>query len=190
MVEGDRAGHEVLLNPAVKQQLRRRFGDCIFDQQGEVDRSALARLVFGPGGREREARKDLEQIVHPEIGKRLAEQIATAGSDPETEAVLLDAAVLLEAGWHDLCDAVVFVDTPEPIRRARVLASRGWTAEQFRQREESQMSVEDKRCAADDVIENLGSPASAADELERIVDRVRDRKSGDGAGSPNIFPGR
>ena len=84
----------------------------------------------------------------------------------------------LEAGWHDLCNAVVFIDTPEPIRRNRVLASRRWTAEQFRQREESQMPLDQKRRAGDFVIDNSGSLSDAVAELGRVVDQVRERTSG------------
>ena len=185
VIDGDRAGHQALLNPAIKHRLHQRFGDVVFDQKGDVFRSELARRVFGASRDAHEARTDLERIVHPEIRKILTQQIDAARAAQDVEAILLDAAVLLEAGWHDLCDAVVFVETPEPIRRNRVLSSRNWTAEQLRQREESQLPLGQKRRAADFVIDNSGSLTTAAQELGRVVDQVRERKLGRSAG-PHI----
>ena len=178
VIDGDRAGHQALLNPAIKHRLHQRFGDAVFDQKGDVIRSALARRVFGTSRDAHQSRADLERIVHPEIRNILAQEIETARNAQDVDAILLDAAVLLEAGWHDLCDAVIFVETPEPIRRNRVLSSRNWTAEQLRQREESQFPLEQKRRAADFVIENSGSLTAAAAELGRVVDQVCQRNLG------------
>jgi dephospho-CoA kinase len=185
VIDGDRAGHDALLNPAIKHRLHQRFGDAVFDQQGDVIRSELARRVFGSSRDAEQARADLERIVHPEIRQILAQQVEAARTAGEADAILLDAAVLLEAGWHDLCDALVFVETPEPIRRNRVLSSRNWTAEQLRQREESQLPLEQKRRAADFVIENAGSLTTAAAELERAVDQARRRSLGRSDGPPH-----
>ena len=187
VVDGDQAGHQALLNPAIKHRLHQRFGEAVFDQKGDVIRSELARRVFGADREAREARADLERIVHPEIRSILAQQIEAVRAVRETDAILLDAAVLLEAGWHDLCDALVFVETPEPIRRNRVLSSRNWTSEQLRQREESQFPLEQKRRAADFVIENSASLTAAAAELGRVVDQVRRRNLGacDGPRAPS-----
>ena len=188
VIDGDRAGHQALLNPAIKHRLHQRFGDAVFDQKGDVIRSELARRVFGDSRDAQQARADLERIVHPEIRNLLAQQIESARAAGNFDAVILDAAVLLEAGWHDLCEALVFIDTPEPIRRNRVLSSRNWTAEQFRQRQESQLPLEQKRRAADFVIENAGSLTAAAAELERAVDQVQQRHFDQSAGSRGPHP--
>lgn len=85
------------------------------------------------------------------------------------EAIVLDAAVLLEAGWDDLCDAVVFIDTPEADRIARVQAGRGWSAEQLAEREASQWPLPRKRAAADAVIDNSNSVDDAARQLDQVI---------------------
>jgi hypothetical protein len=69
-------------------------------------------------------------------------------------AVVLDAAILLEAGWGDLCDRIVFVEASWPVRLARVARSRGWSAEALRAREDAQWSCERKKAAADVVLTN------------------------------------
>ncbi|MCX7407569.1 MAG: dephospho-CoA kinase [Planctomycetota bacterium] len=153
VIDADRLGHEALLDSDVKLALRRQFGESIFDATGEVHRSSLARCVFGDGESYRTARHALEQIVHPEIARRITTEIAQAEAVGQ-EAVLLDAAVLLEAGWRRLCDAVVFIDAPEELRLQRVQQRSGWTREEFHRREASQLGLTEKRRQCDAVIVN------------------------------------
>jgi dephospho-CoA kinase len=171
VIDGDALGHKALADPSIQSQLRTRFGDSIFEGHGQVNRSALARVVFGPEVGHRRARADLESIVHPQIRREIEWQIAAARSTENVEAVLLDAAVLFEAGWNELCDAVVFVDVPEPRRIERV-RSRGWDDGELRKREASQMPVEEKRRACEYQINNSGDLDEAARELSEILDRI------------------
>src|SRR5262245_54210203 len=127
IVEGDTTGHRLLQDPQVKEQLRKVFGDGVFSAGGEIDRSRMKGLVFGPGSEQKAARGKLEEIVHPRLTEDLRRQIALAQSRPGVEAVILDAALILEAGWRDLCDAVLFVDASFDERLSRVMRSRGWS---------------------------------------------------------------
>lgn len=170
IVSGDVAGHEVLRQADVCRQIRDRFGDSVFDDRGEVNRSALGRLVFGSANQQ--ALRSLEAIVHPMIRRQLEQEIEDARNRPEVKAILLDAAILLESGWRDVCDAVVFVDTPEQERLKRVSEGRGWSAEQFHRREASQWPLERKRAAADGVVRNDGDLEVAGRELLQWIDRL------------------
>ena len=114
----------------------------MFDDEGNVNRSALGRLVFGPDTSRQQSRSDLESIVHPRIREFLEGTIRETNSSKQSEAILLDAAVLFEAGWNDLCDAVVFIDTPEAVRLDRVVRGRGWNRRQLARREASQWPLE------------------------------------------------
>ena len=172
ILDGDDAGHRVLAEPAVQRQIRERFGNGVFHQDGTVIRRALGQLVFGTDSVHRQARTELESIVHPRIHHHLEQELAAARSNPATEAVLLDAAVLLEAGWRPLCDAVVFVDTPLEQRLERVSRNRGWTREQLAARESSQLSLETKRMEADYVVDNSRGLDQAAADLERVLQQI------------------
>ena len=172
IIEGDTAGHSVLHETQVKEDIRNTFGAEVFTSQGEVDRRQLGRLVFGPAPEQKAARAKLEQIVHPRIRKVLREELARARERAEIEAVILDAAILLEAGWREFCDCVVFVDTPFDERLKRVSQSRGWTREELLMREESQFPLERKRKEAGCVIENSGDGRHALSQLEEIYSRV------------------
>jgi dephospho-CoA kinase len=103
VLDADRAGHEVLCTAEVERAVRQRWGDGVFGPDGRVDRQRLAEIVFTPSKEGVEARKYLEQLTHPAIGERLreqAEQLQREGC----AVIVLDAALLLEAGWDKLCD--------------------------------------------------------------------------------------
>ena len=172
ILDGDETGHRVLTEPAVRQQIRDRFGNGVFHQDGTVNRRAVGQLVFGTDPAHKQARSELESIVHPRIKTHLEQDLATARSNPTVEAVILDAAVLLEAGWRPLCDAVSFVDTPFEQRLERVGRTRGWTREQLASREASQLSLEQKRKEADYVVDNSRGPEQAAAQMENVLQQV------------------
>lgn len=172
VIEGDSAGHEVLQEPQVQREIRETFGDSVIDENGNVDRAVLGRRVFGAGHRQQQARRDLEEIVHPRIRRKLIDQIGSAQRGVEIEAVLLDAAVLFEAGWDDLCDAVVFFDAPYELRKRRVQQSRGWSESTLKAREASQRSLAWKRQAADYIVDNSGTLSDAAAQLADVIRQV------------------
>ena len=167
ILDADKAGHEALTHARVQGQIRQRFGDEVFDAQGQVNRQALAEKVFGTDPHQQQARLDLNRIVHPEIQTQLLETIRRAS--PDIEVILLDAAVMVEAGWDHLCDAVVFIDSSWESRLARVQA-RGWTEEELRRREASQLSLEQKRQRANIVIDNSRNLDDAVQQLRRFVE--------------------
>lgn len=166
LLDGDRAGHEVLRLPEIERQVRALWGEAVFAPDGRIDRKALGKIVFAPppdGPRELQR---LEELTHPEIGMRLrlqAEELARAG---RTVAVL-DAPVMLKAGWDKFCDRIVFVDAPHEVRLARAIG-RGWNQEDFAAREAAQEALEVKRAHADTVIDNSGSPEHAQAQVERF----------------------
>lgn len=164
LIDADQLGHAALRFESVKTALRQRFGDQIFDPAGEVNRRALAGVVFGPDEAHRQARHDLEQISHPAIEQQMVDLITKAELDGR-EAVLLDAAVLLEAGWQHRCNAVVFVDAPDDVRLQRVAARSGWTEEELRRRESSQLPLAEKKRLSNVVISNVSNDPRGGEEL-------------------------
>lgn len=172
-LDADAAGHEALEQPEIQQALRNTFGDAVVDDQGRVVRNWLASQVFGDDEPHRRARRELEAIVHPFIRDRLSRELQQIWETQSADVVLLDAALLLEAGWDRLCDAVVMIDVPEEVRLKRVRA-RGWSPEEFRRREASQLSIEQKRKRADVVIDNSTDLTSAAHTLTNWIQSTFD----------------
>lgn len=170
VVDGDAAGHRALANEAVKLKLVEEFGNHILASDGRINRRALAGLVFGNSEKHSSAKRILEAITHPVIEKELQEKISQA-RQANAALILLDAAVLLEAGWGKFCDAILFIDTTDDLRRDRALA-RGWSEDEWRRREASQMSLVDKQNSADAVIDNSLSIDSAVDSLTVTIERL------------------
>jgi dephospho-CoA kinase len=154
-LDADRAGHEVLREDAIKTALRQHFGEQIFSSDGEVDRSRLAARVFGTTQQHAAELKYLESLTHPRIRQKLSDHVQQWRASGCRVAVL-DAPVLLKAGWREFCDRLVFVDAPRESRLQRAL-SRGWTEEEFDAREAAQESLQAKREAADLIMDNSGS---------------------------------
>lgn len=172
VIDGDNQGHLALQRTGIKEQIRSKFSDEVFDDTGEIDRVKLAKKVFGPSMEHQKSRTELERIVHPEIKQAFQDTISKANSSKGTEAVILDAAVLLEAGWDSVCDVVVFIETPELERLNRVRENRGWTTEEFHSREANQLSLESKRNRADVIISNFGDIVTAGTELSQIIQQL------------------
>jgi dephospho-CoA kinase len=167
-LDADAAGHQALERPEIQTALRNTFGAAVLDDQGRVVRGWLARRVFGDTPQHHQARRELEAIVHPFIRDRLGCELQQIRQRRTADAILLDAALLLEAGWDRMCDAVVMIDVPDKLRLQRV-QSRGWSEDEFRRREASQLSIAEKRKRANVVIDNSGDLESAARTLTNWI---------------------
>lgn len=151
--DGDRAGHEVLHYPAVKERIREQFGSEVFDPQGEVDRRRLAAVVFAATPTGHAALAELERITHPQIRARLDQQRNGHLKDGNIPLLVLDAPVMIRAGWLAECDHVLFVESSRANRLARAKC-RGWSEAEFDAREARQEKLDEKRKLADYIVNN------------------------------------
>ena len=170
VVDADRIGHELLSVDLIRDLIVCAFGLSVLDSAGQIDRRRLAIEIFGESSEQQHKRTRLNLIMHPAIRAKIKEQIKHHPHD--AEAVILDAALLLEAGWADECDAVIFIDTPLALRKLRIAETRGWSAEEHRRRESSQWSLQRKQAFADFTVDNSGSPDVAALQLEQFLKTI------------------
>ena len=171
VVDADRLGHEVLCEPEVEESARARWGGGIFAEDGRIDRSKLAKIVFAPTEAGAKERKYLEQLTHPRIRRRLCERLAELKKEG-AQVVVIDAALLLEAGWDEFCAKIIYVDAPNTVGLDRA-SERGWTAQQYTQRESAQMPLDRKRARADTVLDNSGSIESLRTQVDRVWSSLR-----------------
>ena len=166
VVAADPLGHEALEQPDILARVVDIWGERgILTPDGKVDRKKFGRIVF-PSPVERSR---LEHLVHPYIEKRIREEIDKASADPAVRFVVLDAAIMLEAGWDGVCDKLIYVDAPRPVRLERVQRQRHWTDQDLANREAVQMPAEKKKERADAVIDNAGPPAATAAQVDELV---------------------
>jgi dephospho-CoA kinase len=162
VIDADGLGHEELKKPDIVTKLVSRWGNSIRRADGTLDRRAIGRIVFGNA----DERNALESLVFPYIGERCRQEIDSGQAEPSTKFIVLDAAVMLEAGWNNEVDRIVYVDAPRELRLARLAARSGWTATDLAAREAAQLPESVKKSRADAVILN----AAGLDELQSKVD--------------------
>jgi dephospho-CoA kinase len=131
-----------------------RFGEDLIDPTGMLDRRALRRRARG----DPMALADLNRIVHPDVLRRRAalEQEARQRGD---RIIVSDIPLLFEAADPAAFDAIVLVDAPVEVRRARLLAQRGLTAEDAEQMLAAQAPTGPKRERSTFIIDNVGDRA-------------------------------
>ncbi len=137
--------------------IRQRFGDAVFDAEGQLDRAALRQRVFSDS----EARRDLEAILHPRIGAETRRQ-ALAAAGPY---LLIVVPLLVGSPLLEFVDRVLVVDCSEETQLARLLERDAESEEQARRMLAAQASREQRLAIADDIIRNDGS----LDDLQRQV---------------------
>jgi dephospho-CoA kinase len=168
LISGDRLGHEALLEPDLKELVLRRFGQDIADEQSSIDRRKLGARVFA----DRHELRALEDLVFPFIERRIGEEISLARQNVDVAFVVLDAAVMLEAGWGRVCDKLIFVDAPRHVRLERLERKHGWTDTEVAARERVQMDLSVKKARADLVIDNCQSVAAVQEQTLAILQRL------------------
>ena len=146
-----------------------RFGADVLAPGGELDREALASVVFADPA----ARRDLEAIVHPEVRRLFAE-----GSEVYRDTdrvVVLSAPLLVETGMHSAFDVLVVVAVPVSVQVERLMRDRGMSEASVRARIDAQAPLEDKAAVADILLDNEGSPEELARQIDRIWDGLAAR---------------
>ncbi|MCY4392450.1 MAG: dephospho-CoA kinase [Chloroflexi bacterium] len=146
------------------------FGDDIVAADGTIDRRALGGKVFGKP----EELTRLTDIVWPGIRALASEELSNlevAG----TGLVLLEAAVLLEAGWEDMVDEIWVTTVQADIAVARLAERNGLDEAAARARIDSQLSNEERVAVAHVVIENNGTLAELTDGIRAAWEALRAR---------------
>jgi dephospho-CoA kinase len=147
-IEADDLGHDLLQqDEQVHAEIVNAFGVSILNTSGEIDREKLSKVVFD----DKAALSRLNSITHPRILQIVKQQIEEDRQAGD-RVVVLEAALLIEAGWKALVDQLWVTTAPEATIVSRLMKSRGMTEEQILDRLRSQMPQEEKARQADVVI--------------------------------------
>ena len=165
VIDADALGHDALRQPEIVAALVSRWGDRVRKPDGTLDRREIARIVFADAAE----RNALEQTVFPYIRARTKQEIDAAQANPTVAFVVLDAAVLLEAGWGDTVDRLLYIDAPRDLRVKRLAGRSGWSESELDAREAAQWPAERKRARADAVLVNDADEGTLASALDRTL---------------------
>ncbi len=165
VIAADDLAHEALRQPEIRDRVVARWGAHLLDEGGAVRRRSLADIVFGDPAELRA----LEALVHPWIKRRIREEVDRAQADPAVRLVVLDAAIMLEAGWGEACDRLVFVEAPRELRLSRLARKRGWSEAEVAAREAAQMPLTEKAVRADHTLDNSGSLGQVNRQVDDLL---------------------
>ena len=172
LIDADRVGHEAYTPHAEAwRRVVEAFGEGILGPDGEIDRRSLGAIVFS----DPEQLARLNGIMHPLMAGMVQEKINGFREDG-TDVVVVEAALLFEAGWDSLVQEVWVTDSPEESVIGRLAQRNGMSEEEARKRLAAQMSREERLGRADIVIDNsLGVAEMQAAINELWATRVKER---------------
>ena len=169
VIDADKLGHRAYVKGSQAfDEVVATFGADVVGPDGEIDRKILGGKVFGANSR----LDELTAIVWPAIQRMAEEEIAVVRASHPNQHIVLEAAVLLEAGWQNIVDEiwVTVVDRQVAIQRAMVRD--GLDAEAVEARIDAQLSNAERRAAADQVIDNSGNEAELISRVKQIWDNI------------------
>lgn len=167
IVDADLIAREVVAaGSAGLAAIAAQFGDGVLRADGELDREAMAAIVFA----DPEARERLNAIVHPLVRTRSAELTRLA---PPGAIVVHSIPLLVETGQQGSFDLVVVVDVPPEVAVARLVAHRGMTEADARARIAAQVDREQRLAAADHVLDNSGDREHLAAQVAALWIELR-----------------
>jgi dephospho-CoA kinase len=168
VIDADKVGHQIYLPdlPAWREIVG-TFGQEVLHADRTINRQSLGKIVFA----DPEALRTLNRIVHPKMFERMAELIAELRVRGDMEAIVIEAAILIEANWQPLADQIWLVVASEPVVIERLAKQRNLSPEQVRTRIAAQLSNEERLKHAHVVIRNDGS----LDEVRAAVQQAWDQ---------------
>ena len=126
------------------------FGRTILSEDGSIYRPALANIVFT----DRKKVEQLNQIVHPAVKTYIKEENKKEEEKGKVPFIVLEAALLLEDHYDEICDEIWYIYVSDDVRMERLARSRGYTPEKIRAVLKNQMSDEEFRRFCQLVIDN------------------------------------
>ena len=151
------------------------FGEQVFDdgdafENRPFDKSKLAQIIFSNP----EKREAMNAIVHPAVKEYVRQQYAEETQRNQLDLLVLEAALLIEEEYDEICDELWYIYTNEENRRKRLMESRGYSHEKIDAIFRSQLSEEEFRKATQVTIDNNGDIEETFQEIEKALRRKAD----------------
>ena len=169
VIDADVLGHRAYeVGSPAHAQIVAAFGADVLATDGTIDRKALGGKVFGQPA----ALKKLTDIVWPAIRQMATDEIAHVKTAGAVRVIVLEAAVLFEAGWQDIGDEVWVNIIERPLAIARALQRDNLPQAALERRLDAQLSNAERIARADVVIDNNGAPEAMLAQLRQHWQRI------------------
>ena len=160
----DEIAHD-LMEPGTDcyERLRERFGnEDIYCEDGHFDRLKLASVIFS----DEDKREQLNAIVHPAVKEYVKQQLLEERRQGQLQLLVLEAALLIEEHYDEICDELWYINTSRENRRARLKESRGYSDEKIDSIMNSQLKETDFRRYCSVVIDNSDSLTESRRQID------------------------
>jgi dephospho-CoA kinase len=168
VINSDQLGHDVLKEPPIIQQITQWWGPDVLDATGALDRKKIAQLVFHDSTKSQQ----LNSLIHPRVAALRLQRTAQFAANPAIPAIVWDTPLLFETQLNRDCDVVIFVKSPLDQRLARVAQRRGWTEAELINRENFQISLDNKEKLADYVLDNSGEASETLRQVQQVLSQI------------------
>ena len=163
VIDADKIAHELLEKETVREKIVSLFGQAILDSAGKIDRRKVAEVVFA----DVDKLSSLNKTVHPLVLERAEVLIKQYNRENQVKAIVLDMPLLAEVGWAGRCNKLIFVDCKRQLRLDRAKKV-GFDENQFKIRENFQISLDNKAGLADNIIDNNSGFSALAKQVADI----------------------
>lgn len=163
----DEIGH-LLMKPEQDCYMRivEEFGESILREDKTIDRAKLSALVFD----NEERLKKLNRIIHPAVKEYIRAQIADIYAKEQGKLIVIEAALLIEDNYDEICDEIWYIYADEATRRKRLKESRGYSDEKIDSIMKNQLSEAEFRKYCKKTIDNSKSLAKTREELKKALE--------------------
>lgn len=166
--EADRIGH-LVMEPGAEcfQKIREHFGESVIGGNGQIDRPALSQIVFAD-------KKELEwlnHVIHPAVKEWFRREIRSEQEKGSLRLFVIEAALLIEDQYQELCEEFWYVYTDPQLRRERLKASRGYSDEKIDSVFRNQQTDAQFRMYCQEVIDNSGSPEQTVKQVRELLEK-------------------
>ena len=169
VLEADQVGH-LLMEPGTEcfQRIREHFGERVIAEDGSLDRAAVARIIFSD-------KKELEwqnALMHPAIKEWIRQELRQERQQGTCKLFVVEAALLIEDHYEDLCEVFWYLYTRPELRRERLKESRGYSDEKIDSIFARQRTDAEFRSHCREVIDNNGTKEELYGQIDLLLQKL------------------
>ena len=169
VLEADQVGH-LLMEPGMEcfQRIREHFGERVIAEDGSLDRAAVAHIIFSD-------KKELEwqnALMHPAIKEWIRQELELERQQGACKLFVVEAALLIEDHYEDLCEAFWYLYTRPELRRERLKESRGYSDEKIDSIFARQRTDAEFRSHCREVIDNNGTKEELYGQIDLLLQKL------------------
>lgn len=167
LLEADRIAHE-LMEPGQScyQQIVDAFGSEVLDNAGKIDRKRLGDIAF----KDRILLERLQAIIHPSVKLFIREKIENLKRETPDRLIAIEAALLIEDRYDEICDELWYIHADEKVRRQRLKENRGYTEDKIDSILKNQLSEQEFRRGCQKVVENSNDMEKTREEIKKALE--------------------